>query len=311
MLFSHSLHFNPDKDIPNLSSKTIIVTGGNIGLGKETVLRLSKHNPLKLYLAARSRDKFDTASADILKANPNAKLTFLELDLSSFASVKRAADTVLGSTARLDLLINNAGVMALPPGLTEDGYEIQFGINHMGHALLTKLLMPLLLKTAAEPNSDVRIINLSSAAKNLAPSGGFLPAQATTEMESYHSYTRYAHSKFANVLFTMELAKRYPNIKSVAIHPGRVQTNLLTHFFENLTWTSAFQKTYDFFVCVPVEKGVYNQLWAAVADKDRVKSGEYYVPVGKGSGQSASEKDMVLAGKLWEWQEAEFAKKGY
>jgi len=130
-------------------------------------------------------------------------------------------------------------------------------------------------------------------------------------MESYHSYTRYGHSKLANVLFTKELAKRYPNIKSVAIHPGRVQTNLLNHFYENLTLTSAFQKTYDFFDSVSVEKGVYNQPWAAVGDKDKVKSGEYYAPVGKGGGQSSVGKDMMLAAKLWEWQEAEFAKKGY
>jgi NAD(P)-dependent dehydrogenase (short-subunit alcohol dehydrogenase family) len=312
-MFSHSTPFNPDKDIPDLSSKTIIVTGGNIGLGKETILQLSKHNPSKLYLAARSRAKFDTAMKDILKVNPSAEtsVSFLELDLASFASIKRAADTVLTSSPRLDLLINNAGVMALPPGLTEDGYEIQFGTNHMGHALLTKLLMPLLLKTANEPGLDVRIINLTSAGEGLAPKGGFLPEKATTKMESHHSYVRYGHSKLANVLFTKELAKRYPNITSVSIHPGRVQTNLLNHFFENLTFTSVFQKMYDFFDSVSVEKGVYNQLWAAVADKDKVKNGEYYAPVGKGGGQSAAGKDMALAEKLWEWQEAEFAKKGY
>ena len=112
------------------------------------------------------------------------------------------------------------------------------------------------------------------------------------------------------MLFAKELAKRYPNIKSVSVHPGRVQTNLLNHFFENLTFTSVFQKTYDFFDSVSVEKGVYNQLWAAVADKDKMKNGEYYAPVGKGGGQSAAGKDMALAEKLWEWQEAEFAKKG-
>jgi NAD(P)-dependent dehydrogenase (short-subunit alcohol dehydrogenase family) len=312
-MFSHSAPFNPDKDIPDLSSKTIIVTGGNIGLGKETVLQLSKHNPFKLYLAARSRAKFDTAMKDILKANPSAEtsVSFLELDLASFASIKRAADTVLTSSPRLDLLINNAGVMALPPGLTEDGYEIQFGTNHMGHALLTKLLMPLLLKTANEPGSDVHIVNLTSAGEGLAPKGGFLPEKAITKMESHHSYVRYGHSKLANVLFAKELAKRYPNIKSVSVHPGRVQTNLLNHFFENMTFTSVFQKTYDFFDSVSVEKGVYNQLWAAVVDKDKVKNGEYYAPVGKGGGQSAAGKDMALAAKLWEWQEGEFAKRGY
>ena len=109
-------------------------------------------------------------------------------------------------------------------------------------------------------NSDVRIINLTSTGEGSALKGGFLPEKAVTKLESYHSYTRWGHSKLANAFPTKELAKGNPNIKSVAIHPGRVQTNLLNHSFENLPFTLLFQKTYDFFDSASVEKGAYNQL---------------------------------------------------
>jgi len=193
------LGFDTDKDIPDLSSKVIIVTGGNSGVGKQSVLELSKHKPAKLYMTARSKAKYDAAVTDIKKSNPNASITFLELDLASFASIKAAANTVLAENDRLDILINNAGVMALPQGLTKDGFEVQFGTNHMGHALLTKILMPLLLRTASKPDSDVRIVNLSSGAHGIAPKGGFLPETVTTEMPQYHTYARYGQSKMANI----------------------------------------------------------------------------------------------------------------
>jgi NAD(P)-dependent dehydrogenase (short-subunit alcohol dehydrogenase family) len=173
-LSSSSPTFNPDNDIPDLSSKTIIVTGGNAGVGKGTVLQLAKHNPARLYLCARSKTKADAAIADIIAVVPRAKIEFLELDLASFASIKRAADNVLASNTRLDILINNAGVMNLPPGLTEDGFELQFGTNHVGPALFTKLLMPLLSKTVSEPDLDARIVNLSSVA-HIPPEGRFPP----------------------------------------------------------------------------------------------------------------------------------------
>lgn len=308
--FTSSFTFTPDSDIPDLSSKVIIVTGGNSGTGKQSVLQLAKHHPGKLYLAARSKSKAEAAIADIVAVVPTADIKFLELDLASFESVKRAADTILASNDRLDILINNAGVMALPAGLTADGYEIQFGTNHMGHALFTKLLLPLLSKTAAEPNSDVRIINLSSAAHNFPPRGGFLPGECTTDMKNRYTVTRYGQSKLANILFTKELARRYPNIKSVAIHPGRVQTALSDPMMNEGSIFAWFQRFYDVFDLVTVEEGTLNQLWAATGPKKDVKNGEYYTPVAKGGCASSLAKDSALAAKLWDWTEAEFAKKG-
>lgn len=114
----------------------------------------------------------------------------------------------------------------------------------------------------------------------------------------------------ANIYFSRALAARYPSITSVAIHPGRVATPLLDGYFEKTTAMGLFQKTFDLFAKIPVDKGALNQLWAAVGNKERVKSGTYYVPVGKEGGNAASK----VAGKpdeLWEWQEAEFRKLGY
>lgn len=200
--------------------------------------------------------------------------------------------------------------MALPPGLTKDGFEIQFGTNHLGHALFTKLLTPLLLKTASQPNSDVRIVNVSSGAHMAAPKGGFLPETVTTDMSNYHTYTRYGQSKMTNIYFSRALATKYPSITSVAIHPGRVQTPLLDAYLEKTTAMGLFQKTYDLFSKISVDKGAVNQLWAAVGNKERIKSGSYYVPVAKEAGNAASK----LVGKpeeLWEWQEKQFARLGY
>jgi len=205
--------FNPDKDIPDLRGKVILVTGGNIGLGRESIYQLAKHNPSKIFLGARTKAKADATIAEIKKELPSANITFLDLDLASFASIKQAADTFEASSKRLDMLMNNAGIMACPAALTKEGYETQFGTNHVGHALLTKLLLPTLQRTAKEPGSDVRIINLSSSAHNWAPKGGLVFDAMKTDMQSYSTWARYGQSKVANILFNKELAKRYPSIK--------------------------------------------------------------------------------------------------
>lgn len=110
--FFEGVTFDPSHDIPDLSGKVALITGGNTGLGKETVLQLAKHNPSRLYLAARTLSKAEAAIRDIKAVVPNANITFLQLDLASLKSVKEASDTFLASSDRLDLLINNAGIMA-------------------------------------------------------------------------------------------------------------------------------------------------------------------------------------------------------
>ena len=119
----------------------------------------------------------------------------------------------------LTLYIDNAGVMALPASTTKEGYEIQFGTNHVGHFLFTKLLIPTLQRTA-EGKGDVRIVNLSSEGHRLPPKGGLALKDAHSDMASYNTWVRYGQSKLANILFTRELTRRYPTFKSFAIHPG-------------------------------------------------------------------------------------------
>ncbi|KAH6662919.1 retinol dehydrogenase [Plectosphaerella plurivora] len=224
--------FNPEKDIPDLSGKVILVTGGNIGLGKETILQLSKHNPSHIFLGARTESKAQEAIKDIRAAVPNAgKITFLPMDLMSFDSIKKAAASFQSQSSELHLLINNAGIMATPPGTTKEGYEEQFGTNHMGHALLTKLLLPTLKKTAAatNPPQDVRVVVLASLVEKWAkPATVYDYAKLKTAWPEISPSDRYSVSKIANVHYANELARRNPDLRVVSVHPGVVNTNLLS-----------------------------------------------------------------------------------
>jgi NAD(P)-dependent dehydrogenase (short-subunit alcohol dehydrogenase family) len=306
-------NYDPTKHVPSLTGNIIVVTGGNSGTGKATVIELAKHNPKCIFLSARSKEKFDDALKDVHKVAPNAKVEFLELDLASFASVKQAAEAVKASTNRLDILINNAGIMGMPPALTKEGYELHFGTNHMGSALLTKLLLPLLLSTAQDPGADVRIVNLTSMGHTNAPKGGIAFETVKTELSDRHSFVRYGQSKLANILHARELARRYPSILSVSVHPGRVATQLLDDMYGRRTVVGTLMQVYDK-VASPLtpEQGAYTQLWAATwPNKNDVVNGAYYEPFGKLAQGSKDARDLNLAEKLWVWQEDEFEKYGF
>ncbi|USW48233.1 Putative short-chain dehydrogenase/reductase SDR, NAD(P)-binding domain superfamily [Septoria linicola] len=293
--------FNPDKDIPDLSGKVILITGGNTGLGKETVLQLAKHNPKQIFLAARTQSKAEDAIADIKSKVPNGNVSFIKLDLTSLASVKEAADELRDRSDRLDILINNAGIMATPYSKTKEGYEIQFGTNHVGHALLTKLLLPTLLKTAEQPGSDVRIVNVSSEGHMLAP--GIVYDQ--DYLESYYTWRRYGQSKLANILHARELQRRYPQITSTALHPGVIFTDLYVSSMKTNPLIK-FSMPLLQGVLLDVPGGAKNSLWAATADKDVVGSSHYWKPVGSKSGGSFWHAQKPgLARELWDWTEQE------
>jgi NAD(P)-dependent dehydrogenase (short-subunit alcohol dehydrogenase family) len=203
----------------------------------------------------------------------------------------------------------NAGIMAVPPALTRDGYEIEFGTNHMGHALLTKLLLPLLLKTAAStatstPNHhpDVRIVSLSSHGHTFLPKGGFNFASLKTKAEDMGIYGRYYQSKLANILWARQLAREYPQLTVTSVHPGLVQTQIYEES-RGAPGIVRFLTRVGKRLLTPVDQGVRNQLWAAVGAG--VESGEYYEPVGvKGAG-SEDARDEELAGRVWEWTQRE------
>jgi NAD(P)-dependent dehydrogenase (short-subunit alcohol dehydrogenase family) len=304
--------FDVNTSIPDLSSKVIIVTGGNLGIGKESVLQLAKHNPKKLYLAARSQEKFDKALAEIKEKVPNAKVEFLQLDLASFTSIKSAADKVLAENSQLDLLLNNAGIMGVDSGMTKEGYEVHFGVNHMGTVLLTRSLLPLLEKTADQAGSDVRIVNVSSTANTLVPS---IPLnQVKSNGNGANKFALYGASKQGNVIHAKQLAKRYPKILSVSLHPGRVATTITDHFVSEGGPLSWIQRSYDYLVgTLTIEQGALNQLWASTWKRDDIVNGDYYTPVGLAGerrlGKNA--KSEKAADELWDWQEAEFRSHGY
>jgi retinol dehydrogenase-12 len=315
-----SRSFMPDADIMDLSGRVIFITGGrqdkayrlvqlltltgNNGLGKQSAIDLAKHKPDHIYLAARSSEKAHQAIKDIQAVAPHANVTFIACDLASLASVQRAARQFNGFSSRLDILFNNAGVMALPPSITEDGYEIQFGTNHVGHALLTKLLLPTLLKTVREHGCDVRIINLSSDGHNWTPLGGIAFQDLRSPQKNVSTWARYGQSKLANILYASELARRYPEITSVSVHPGLVNTNLNSIAKSN----SLIIKLADV-VLAPLMKtpmqGALNQLWAATATRDEVANGEYYSSVAIGGKRSKDAKSETLAGELWDWTQKE------
>lgn len=299
--------FNPVKDIADLSGKVILVTGGNIGLGKESVLQLARHNPKHIFLAARNEEKARKAIEEVTWELGNEKgsaVSFLQLDLTSFDSVRKAAESVKSQTGELHILLNNAGIMATPPGTTKEGYEIQFGTNHMGHALLTRLLLPLLQKTANGGKVDVRIVNLSSGAERMAPSGGWGDLSLyKSKMEGVSTFVRYGASKVANIHHTIILASKYPDIKSISVHPGVVNTNLSGGIMESFPLVSYILPFVASLIFKSVSDGAKNQLWAATSDK--AVSGEFYFPVGATASRSPLSKDKKEAEKLWEWTEKE------
>ncbi|KAH6874148.1 hypothetical protein B0T10DRAFT_499208 [Thelonectria olida] len=307
-VLSKGVPFSPETNISSLQGKVVLVTGGNSGLGKQSILELAKHNPQEIWLGARSRTKAEEAISDIRSQVPNAPpIRPLQMDLASFESVHGAAKTFSQQSNRLDILLLNAGIMSVPEGKTKDGYEVQFGTNHMGHALLCKLLLPTLLKTAEQPGSDVRVVVLSSSAHEYAPKeDGIRFSTLKTTAKEISTITRYGQSKLANILFAQELARRYPQIKAPSIMPGLVTTNLANTMSDNSLILRIVWEITAAVIGVDVQTGVLNQLWASTAAN--VKSGEYYTPIGKTGQGKRWTNNPDLAKKLWDWTEAELEK---
>ncbi|KAL1897368.1 hypothetical protein Sste5346_004104 [Sporothrix stenoceras] len=302
-------NFNPDKDIPSLASKVIFVTGGTNGLGRESVLAFAKHSPAHIYFTGRDAKAAESLAAAL--APTGVPSTFLQLDMTSLPTVKSAVARFAHD--RLDILMCNAGIMAKPPGLTKDGYELQFGVNHMAHGVVIQGLLPVLLRTAAEPGSDVRVVCMTSSGWKGHPKQGIAFDQVRTPMDMLMgSWIRYGQSKLANVIYARELAKRHPEITAVSIHPGVVETALVTElsyirkkvvYIGNALLESA--------PVVKPEQGCWNQVWAAAAaKKSELVNGAMYYPVGKLSNSELDKvaQDPKLAAKLWDWTNEELAR---
>ena len=317
--------FEPKTDIPDMSGKVILITGGkqartqacnhklihpgNAGLGKETIVNLARHNPQHIWMAARSQSKAEAAIADIQKIVPGASVSHLSLDLASFQSISDAAKKFQSSSSRLDVLINNAGVMALPKGKTVDGYEMHFGTNVMGSFLLTKLLMPTLKSTAQQPGADVRIVNVSSEAHRMLGLGGLVLDES--KIMGLGPWTAYANSKLGNILFARECAKRHPEITSVAVHPGIVSETTLWDTYRKSGIFGSVASRVSGMLFSDIQQGAKNQLWAATCKQAELKNGGYYVPVAKAASGSWKASSTAEDAKMWDWIDNECKQKGY
>ncbi len=208
-------------DVPDQSGKTSFVTGANTGIGFEAA-KVFAGKGGRVLLGCRNPEKGQDALARIADAHPGANIALVEIDLSDLASVRAAAE-VVAQEPRLDILVNNAGVMWNPKTITNDGFESQFGINHLGHFALTGLLLPLL-----EETPDSRIVTISSGGHRLGD--GDIYWDDINADQDYHPRKRYYASKLANLLFTYELDRRLrardSSTIAVAAHPGGSDTEL-------------------------------------------------------------------------------------
>src|SRR4051794_31222526 len=222
------------EDIPDLSARRAVVTGANSGLGLQIALGLARHGA-QVTMAVRDTAKGDEAAARIRDEAPDAEVAVARLDLAELASVR---DFAAGWSGGLDLLVNNAGVMALPRRTTKDGFEMHIGTNHLGHFALTGLLLPALLE-----RPGARVVTMSSGAHMY----GRIRFGNLQGERHYQRWLAYGQSKLANLLFAFELARRAAladrDLTSVAAHPGYAATNLLLQAgqmeenrFKQLTW---------------------------------------------------------------------------
>lgn len=259
-------------NIPDLLGKVIIVTGGNSGLGFESVKAFAEKGA-EVILACRTIENGETAKIKIIKQNHTSKIVVMQLDLMDLSSIKSFATRFKENYNRLDILLNNAGIMIPPYGLTKDGFESQIGTNHLGHFALTGLLIDLIVKT---PTS--RVVSTSSLAHRSGKMDfdNFLFDNG----KGYSPMKAYGRSKLANLLFIYHLqgifeAKKIDSI-AVAAHPGVSRTNLM-RFIESKFYYRLLKPLSSLFL-QSAAMGALPQLMAAV--DPNVKGGEFYGPDG-------------------------------
>ncbi|XP_030282780.1 retinol dehydrogenase 12-like [Sparus aurata] len=251
-----------------LDGKTVLITGGNTGIGKETAVDLANRGA-RVILACRDMDRANRAAEEVRKRSGNGNVIVKKLDLASLQSVRELAKDVLASEERLDVLINNAGVMSCPKWQTEDGFEMQFGVNHLGHFLLTNCLLDLLKKSTPS-----RVVNVSS----LAHEKGEIYFDDLNQDKDYNPWRSYRQSKLANVLFSRELAKQLQGtgVTTYSLHPGVIQTELGRHFWPKIPlWKRIVYKPLMFLIKTPKE-GAQTTIHCAVEESLQNESGLYY-----------------------------------
>ncbi len=285
------------KDIPDLSGKVIIVTGGNSGLGFESVKAFAEKGA-EVILTSRDMNKGNEAKSEIEKGNVPGKIVVMQLDLMEFASIRKFADEFLKKYDRLDVLLNNAGIMTTPYFLTKDGLEAQNGTNHFGHFLLTGLLIDRIKSTPG-----ARVVNVSSSAHKQGKMD--FDNLLFEDGKGYSPLKSYGRSKLANLLFSLELQNRFEKqgIDAIAVsaHPGVSPTNLARHL-EGKFWFKLLTPIFNL-ISHSADKGALPEIRASV--DPNVKGGEYYGPHKGMTGYpelaktSEAAKNLADAQKLW------------
>jgi len=276
-----------------LDGKTVVITGANTGIGKETAIDLALRGAT-VVMACRDLERGNSALKEVQEKSQNDNVSLKILDLSSLQSVREFSSSFLAEHEQLHVLVNNAGVGACPLATTEDGFEMQFGVNHLGHFALTNLLLPQMVES-----SPSRIVNVSSRA-----SQRWMADINFDDINSEQSYSRfgaYCQSKLANVLFTKELQRRLSTtgVTAYALHPGVVLTEIGRHA-NSFLW-SAVKLIGPLFLKTPCE-GAQTTVYCAVQEDMEGLSGSYFVDCAV-QGTTKKSNDEGLAKKLWELSE--------
>ncbi|XWS61759.1 hypothetical protein CRYUN_Cryun07bG0153200 [Craigia yunnanensis] len=278
---------------------TAIITGASSGIGVETTRVLALRG-VHVIMAVRNLDAGRNVKEAILNEIPGAKIDVMELDLSSMASVRKFASEYQSSSLPLNLLINNAGVMATSFMLSHDNIELQLATNHLGHFLLTNLLLETMKNTARESNREGRIVNLSSEGHRIVYSEGIRFDKINDE-SGYYSWFAYGQSKLANILHAKELAWRLKEegveITANSLHPGAIMTNLMRHHgFIN----SIGHMVGKYFLKSIPQAGAATTCYVALHPQVKGVGGEYFLDSNIGN-PSSKAKDADLAKKLWDF----------
>ncbi|KAF3692491.1 Retinol dehydrogenase 13 [Channa argus] len=275
-----------------LDDKTVLITGANSGIGKETSRELACRGA-RVVMACRDLTRAEQAAEEIRRSTGNGNVVTRHLDLASIYSVRQFAKDFLDSEDRLDILINNAGVMMCPKWLTEDGFETQLGVNHLGHFLLTNLLLPKLKSSAPS-----RVINVSS----IAHQGGHIDFEDLFfSRKPYNPLDSYRQSKLANVLFTRELARRLKGsgVSTFCLHPGIIRTELVRHVMDWFPLLRMILKLPGLLLLKSPHQGCQTTVYCALTPGLEERSGRYFSDCAEKE-PAAEAQDDEVARKLWE-----------
>eukprot|EP01041_Mallomonas_annulata_P000405 gene405-737_t len=291
------------------ANKTVMITGANGGLGRETARCLAE-NGAKVIVLSRNLANGEKAVVYIKEKHPNANVSTMTIDLNSFKSIREFVEAFLKMNEPLHILINNAGIMATPEGKTADGYESQIGVNHLGHFLLTKLLLPV-LRTSGTAESPSRVITLSSEANiHFAPSHGITVDDMEGTKTRYDPWRRYGESKLANILFAKELNARCAAdgspVIAMSVHPGVIaETGLMSHMARTAMMSLLFYPLAAIKLSMAFGKNIpQGSATSVLAALDpNVTPGMYYEDCKLSDKTHPKADDMDLAKRLWEASE--------